>query len=132
EKVSLGCSYKGRIWSHAKGDIHDLIEWCDSVGKKLIRNDIDPNTILKETLTPNSISIRPKELPFTVDWNEFVYLEPETRITFVLDSEVEFYQTELQLIEPTDKPDLYFEIVTPQQSIAFKLILFRNGDYDDF
>jgi superfamily II DNA or RNA helicase len=132
EKISLGCSYKGRIWSRSTGDIYQLIEWCNAVGKKLIRDDIDPNTILKETLNPHSISVRPKELPFTVDWNEFVYLEPETRITFVLEEEVESYQTELQIAEPTDKPDLYFEIITPEQNIALKLVLFNNGNYDDY
>jgi superfamily II DNA or RNA helicase len=131
-KISLGCSYKGRIWSHAKGDIHDLIEWCNAIGKKISRDDIDPNTILKETLTPNSVSIRPKELAFTVDWNEFVYLEAETRISFLLENEVQLFQTELQLIEPNDKPELYFSLVAPDQTISFKLTLFRNNDYDDF
>lgn len=133
EKVSLGCSYKGRIWSRAKGDIQQLIDWCDSLGKKLIRDDINPNTILKETLMRNSVSMRPAVLPFAVDWNEFTYLEPETRISFVINNKVyELYNTELQIVSPTENNDLTFELVTPNENIKFRQELFNNGEYDDY
>lgn len=133
EKVSLGCSYKGRIWAHAKGDIQQLIEWFDSLGKKLIMEDIDPNTILKETLMRNSVSMRPAILPFAIDWNEFTYLEPETRITFVNNSnEYNLYNTELQLFSPTVDGDLMFHLVTPFEIIKLRQELFNNGNFDDY
>jgi superfamily II DNA or RNA helicase len=132
EKVSIGCSYKGRIWSRSTGDLQQFVEWCDAVGKKLIRTDIDPNTILKDTLIPNSVSIRPFVIPFAVDWNEAVFLEPEIRITFVINGvEYEFYNTELQIRNPTENDDLLFELVTPDASIKFKQVLFRDK-FDDF
>lgn len=131
-KVSLGCSYKGRIWSRSDGDIHQLTEWCDAVGKKVIRDDIDPNTILKQTLTPNSISVKPTAIPFSVEWNEFVYMEPETRITFLLDGPVEISNAELALTENVDKPEFYFDLVTPDQTVHLKLSLLDKGDYNDF
>jgi len=133
-KVSIGCSYKGRIWSHAKGDIQELIDWCTSVGKKLIRDDIDPNTILKETLIPNSISLRPVITPFAIDWDEAVFLEPETRINIVINNkEYPFYQTELELVQPSENGDLLFELVTPNDRIRFRQVLFsNNGKFDDF
>lgn len=133
EKVSLGCSYKGRIWSKKRGDIKDLIDWFHSVGDKVIRNDIDANTILKETLIPNSISIRPVVLPFAVDWDEDVFLEPEERIVFEINGvETEFYNTELELIDASEKGDLIFALTTPEVSIKFKQVLFNNGKFDDF
>jgi superfamily II DNA or RNA helicase len=133
EKISIGCSYKGRIWSRSKGDVQQLVEWCVALGNKLIRTDIDPNTILKETLIPNSIALRPIIIPFAVDWNESIFLEPEIRITFVINSSsYEFYNTELQVLEPTENGELLFELVTPSERIKFKQVLFNNGKYDDF
>ncbi len=131
-KVSLGCSYKGRIWSRSDGDIHQLTEWCEAIGKKIIRDDIDPNTILKQTLTPNSISVKPVAIPFSVEWNEFVYMEPETRITFILDKDVEITNAELRLAEPIDQPEFYFDLVTPEQIVHLRLSLIDKGDYNDF
>ncbi len=133
EKTTLGCSYKGRIWSRKRGDIQDLIEWCHFIGNKLIREDIDPNTILKECLMPNSISLRPLVLPFAVDWNEALLSEPEVRITFDLNGiETEFFNAELQLLDATENGELFFKLITPEKNVKFKQTLFNNGRYDDF
>ncbi|RKE47100.1 DEAD/DEAH box helicase [Sphingobacterium detergens] len=133
EKVSIGCSYKGRVWSHAKGDIQEFTEWCSHIGSKLIRTDINPNTVLKETLIPNSISMRPLVIPFAVEWDEAVYIEPETRITIVVDSiPYEFYNTELKIIEPSETDELLFLLVTPKETIKFRQVLFNNARYDDY
>jgi superfamily II DNA or RNA helicase len=133
EKTSIGCSYKGRIWARKTGDIQELVEWCHSVGNKLIREDIDPNLILKETLIPNSVSMRPVVLPFAVDWNEEVFLEPEERIIFEINGiETELYNTELELIDASERGELVFALTTPNETIKFKQVLFNNGKYDDF
>lgn len=134
EKVSLGCSYRGRIWSKKRGtDIKELIDWCHLIGSKLVRDDIDPNTILKETLISNSVSMRPHVLPFAVDWNEEVFLEPEERIVFDINGEeIEFYNTELELTEATEKGELIFLLSTPNVNMKFKQTLFHNGKFDDF
>jgi hypothetical protein len=132
-KVSLGCSYKGRIWSHSKGDIQQLVEWCSAVGKKLIRTDIDPNTLLKETLMSSAMSKRPQVLPFAVDWDEAVFLEPETKVSFVINSiPYPLYQAELNLIDPSESGDLLFELVTPDYRLRFKQVFYNNGKFDDF
>ncbi|MFZ2782883.1 MAG: DEAD/DEAH box helicase family protein [Sediminibacterium sp.] len=133
EKVSLGCSYKGRIWSLKRGDIQELVEWFGWIGGKLIMEGIDPNTILKETLIPNSIYNRPSVIPFSVDWNESVFLDPETRITFIINGvESEFYNTELQVYDPSVDGSLIFELVTENETVRLKQELFNNGRFDDF
>lgn len=133
EKTSIGCSYRGRIWARKDGDIQELIEWFHNVGNKLVRTDIDPNTILKETLIPNSVGRRPLLLPFAVDWSEEVFLQPEERIVFEINgTPVEFYNTELELVDATERGDLIFMLSTPDVSIKFKKVLFNNGKYDDF
>ena len=37
EIITIGCSYKGRIWSRCKADLNELREWCGDVGKKNFR-----------------------------------------------------------------------------------------------
>lgn len=133
EKTSIGCSYKGRIWTRKTSDIQELVEWCHLVGNKLIREDIDPNTILKETLIPNSVSMRPVVLPFAVDWNESVFLEPEEKIVFEINgTETDFYNTELELIDASENAELIFALITPNEAVKFKQVLFNNEKYDDF
>ncbi len=132
-KVSLGCSYKGRIWSRRSGDLPELVDWCSELGEKLIDETIDPNTVLKETLLPNSISVRPKVIPFAVDWNELIYLEHETRFKFLINgTPYEIFNTELQLLNITDSGDLSFQLVTEDIAIELKQLMFNNGKFDDF
>ena len=107
-----------------------MVQFC---GSKFIRDDINPNTILKETLIPNSVSLRPVVLPFAVDWGEEVLAQPEVRIVFDINGvETEFYNAELQLIEPSENGELLFELVTPEVNIKFKQKLLNNDRYDDF
>ncbi|MEI6950368.1 DEAD/DEAH box helicase family protein [Paraflavisolibacter sp. H34] len=132
EKVSLGCSYKGRVWARKNGDIQELIEWFHAIGNKLI-SDVDPEEILRDTLISHSVSMRPRILPFAVDWDEEVFLSPEQRILFEINGvPVEFYNTELQLIEASESGDLIFLLSTPEENIKFKQVLFNNGRHDDF
>ncbi|MDD4509826.1 MAG: DEAD/DEAH box helicase family protein [Oscillospiraceae bacterium] len=81
-KVTLGCSYKGRIWTLLTGNVHNLAVWCKSIGKKVINPSIDGNEILKETLVPEIISEIPNKTPVWIDWNEDIYSYTEGTIEF--------------------------------------------------
>lgn len=74
ESISVGCSYKGRIWSMDKGTIRTFIDWCDAVGDKLIDQSIDPSTIIKNVLVPDEIYSLPKDVGvLSVDWPEEIW-----------------------------------------------------------
>lgn len=81
-KVTLGCSYKGRIWTLLTGNVHSLSGWCKAIGKKVINPSIDGNEILKETLVPEIISVIPDITPVWIDWNEDIYSYSERKIEF--------------------------------------------------
>ena len=51
-RTTIGCSYKGRIWSRCKTDLNDLKEWCSGVGRKVLDETINPDEILKGTEVP--------------------------------------------------------------------------------
>ena len=108
EKVSLGCSYKGKIWSKLRGGLKEYTEWCIEVGKKLIDEKIDPNQVLKETLMPKSISTRPKGIfPVWIDWDEEMYNHSEIKYKFLIDEKkYDLSNCELQITKATEEEKL--------------------------
>ena len=82
DKVSIGCSYKGRIWSHSVNNIRVFVDWCKHIGKKVTDEHIDPDEVLKGTLVPKQVTTRPNVMPFHIDWPEVVYTNSETSFFF--------------------------------------------------
>jgi hypothetical protein len=72
-KVSIGCSYKGRIWSMESASITDWMSWCRDQGKKLGDQDIDPNRILDKVLRTKEIGALPDLIPVGIDWPDYFY-----------------------------------------------------------
>ncbi len=67
--VAVGCSYKGRIWSQrGHGPIPRFVEWCTTVGTKLLDASIDTSKILTHVLIPKEIDKLPDAVLLAVDW----------------------------------------------------------------
>ncbi len=126
-KITLGCSYKGRVWSYLRGNLKEFVSWCDNLGKKLIDESINPNQILKETLMPVIVNEIPKKYPTHIDWNESIYFEH--KISILINGN-EFYLSDcsLSLVNPSDDGKINFEIETPLSKVQFKKELFLNRD----
>jgi superfamily II DNA or RNA helicase len=102
EEVSIGCSYKGRIWSRRKNDIPTLIKWFNHVGSKIVDENIDAEEVLKGALVAKPLSQRPNIVPYLIDWNENVYKQSETRYVFTIDGiNYELYNINLVLVNPS-------------------------------
>lgn len=107
EKVSIGCSYKGRIWSRRNGNIEELINWCNYTGDKLLDETIDPNAILRGAIYPRTIESRPNLMPISIEWNDEIYKKNEQAITIVYNSiSFPFDSIELELISPSETGDI--------------------------
>lgn len=50
ERVSVGCSYKGRVWSREQGSIPAFVRWCAAAGAKLL-DDIIANVLIPKDVT---------------------------------------------------------------------------------
>ena len=50
ERVTIGASRKGRVWSHQRDRVDKLAAWCKKLGEKLLDANIDPDEVLKGTL----------------------------------------------------------------------------------
>lgn len=128
ERVSLGCSYKGRIWSRKTGNLDALTQWCRQLGRKVLDETIDPDAILQGTLATIQIAERPARMPIGIEWPSAFYEEAETAYTFSIDgsSPVPLYAAELRLVEATEGDALSFALVTEETSIALTLDLFTS------
>ncbi len=72
-KVTVGCSHKGRIWSMRSSDVLEWINWCTSIGGKLLDRDINPDDVLNGTMRTNEITQFPDKLPIGIDWPSEFY-----------------------------------------------------------
>jgi len=129
EKVSLGCSVKGKIWSYLRGNLDELTKWCRSIGEIVENNTIDPNIVLRHTLAIEKISRRPNVFPTLVDWHPSMYEFAEDRYQFIIngryfDSSV----AELNIINPSTNGNLQFSLDTEQHSVQFEIQLGLNPE----
>lgn len=67
-KVSIGCSYKGTIWSKWVETVDYWKNWCDNILDKLLDNSINTQDILNSALVPRVINKRPTRVPISIDW----------------------------------------------------------------
>lgn len=135
QKNSVGCSAKGRIWSHARSfHLNRLIEWCSALGRKVLNENIDPNQFIENTLSTVFISEHPGKMPFGIDWNEDIYLAAETHVTFRFTdgTERQLYEVDINLAAPAKDGDFQFEIVSEDLRAEFTLVLSKKGDFTEF
>ncbi|MES2545514.1 MAG: DEAD/DEAH box helicase family protein [Bacteroidota bacterium] len=127
EKVSFGASKKGKIWSYLRGNLKELTNWCESIGKKLVDPNIDPNEVL-DTLEPIIIKERPNSIPYFIDWNPLYYKEIDKRYSLKISGILyDLLDCELQLKNPSESGDIMFDLITLKDIISFKLIVDEDG-----
>lgn len=133
-KTSVGCSYKGRIWSRRLSNMAGLVKWFQHVGHKVMNERIDPDEVLKGTLIPQPVFVRPEKMPIAIDWPDIIYTEPETIYTFVIDErqELPLCAVELKLVDPSEKDDIRFELSSDNLRVPLRLNLFNNNGASDY
>lgn len=126
--VSIGCSYKGRIWSRQRNDIPTLIKWFHHIGDKISDESINGDEILKGALVAKALSERPNEIPYLVDWNEDVYKQSETKYTFNIDGlPYELYNVDLSVVNPSDTGNIRIAITHNDTNlIELDLVFYRD------
>lgn len=110
-RSTIGCSYKGRIWSYWTANLLSLTTWCRAVGGRLLEEALDPEEVLRGTLVPQLVSERPKKMPIAIEWPDIFYKEPEQVFSFQISgSTVYRHDADLILVEPADNGALKFAI----------------------
>lgn len=67
-RISIGCSYKGRIWSRWVESVDFWMNWCDDIAYKLSNDSIDTSQILNGSLVPVIITSLPTAVPYLIEW----------------------------------------------------------------
>ncbi|MCL5265979.1 MAG: DEAD/DEAH box helicase family protein [Chloroflexi bacterium] len=133
-KTSVGCSYRGRIWSRRVSDVDALTKWCRTVGQKVVDESIDPDQVLKGTLVPVPVTQRPQKMPISVEWPEAILNEPEVAYEFVVDGQapLHLYDVDIRVKDPTESGDLKFEVYSTSLSAEFTLNMREHNSTKDF
>jgi superfamily II DNA or RNA helicase len=69
ERVSVGASLKGRIWSHRTAPtVKHWVDWCKSVGAKITDEGISVDEVMRHFIRPQVVEKRPELVPLALEW----------------------------------------------------------------
>ncbi len=132
-KTTIGCSYKGRVWSYRTTNLLELTKWWSDVGTKLVDETLDPDEVLKGTLVPVFISRRPKKSPIAIEWPEVVYREPESAFSFLVNGQIIYLcNTSIVLLNVSDTGPLLFGIKSEEMTAGFEIKLNERDESPDY
>lgn len=99
QRISIGCSYNGKVWMRWVEKVSFWTEWCRSIGEKVLDDTIDTGMILENSLTMEVIKEFPKGVPYKIVLPEEV--ETSNSLTKQLylakeDKYFPFFQSELR------------------------------------
>lgn len=120
-QVSVGASYKGKVWSKSSSDLPAWVEWCNKTGEKLTDKNIKIDDIIKGVLRPRVVGDLPEMHPIAVDWPvvlfENGYFNAELKFGAVKRN---LFETGIRfLFKENDR--LYFELTTDDLSSKFSM-----------
>ena len=134
-RSTIGCSYKGRIWSYRTANLLTLTTWCRSVGAKLLDEQLDPEEVLRGTLVPVLVSERPQKMPVAVEWLPIFYREQEQLFSFQINGTTvyrEEHDADIVLDDPSENGPLAFSVSGESGTATFELDLNTSDGNPDF
>jgi superfamily II DNA or RNA helicase len=133
ETATVGASRKGRIWSHRRDRVPELVAWCKHIGAKLLDTDIDPDAVLSGTLETHIVKSRPEGVPVGVDWPDEIYTSGETPWSVTIDgSPYHISEVDLEVVDPTSSGPIRFALAHGEARAEFELEIFAVGASSDF
>lgn len=111
-QVTVGASYKGRVWSKNAGTIPKFIKWAEEIGAKIVDETIDTKSIIANVLIPEIADRFPDCAVLNIDWPAQILSRAEDRVSVICgDDEYEMFNinVEFQAIDP-DKRTVDFAV----------------------
>ena len=133
QRVTVGASRKGRIWSHRRDRVDEFSAWCKRIGAKLLDANIDPDDVLRGTLDAKTITERPAKMPIAVDWPEEMYKTPEAMWSVVFGGqEHAISDLEISVVNPALYGTLKLAIASESTQIEVELQLFEENEVPNY
>jgi len=123
EKVTVGCSSKGRFWSHKVAfDLSEWIDWCAHVGAKLLDTTIDTDQVFAHVIKARRINERPALVPVMVSWPEDFQSQPEEMVDIAVgDITSPFFECDIEITGYVENGPLLFDVVAQSQRATFEV-----------
>jgi superfamily II DNA or RNA helicase len=124
ERATVGCSFKGRLWSYKVAyDLSEFTDWCAHVGKKLLDESISVDSILVNLIKARAIEERPPLAPLMVMWPESFQDEPEDRVVIELSGvETELFDCGIESASYETSGPLRVRVSTETSAAVFEVI----------
>ena len=123
DKVSIGCSARnGKIWSWSGGAIHKWKDWCNMIGGKLSKEEVDVKDIIAGFLCPEAIDKRPDIVALSAEWGQRIVAgsEENTRILFK-DTEVSLREVDLRVLGHSIDEPIRVQIQAGKHTSVYEL-----------
>lgn len=123
ERVSIGGSLKGRVWSYAAArTLKHWVDWCDQVGPKLADESISVEEIKGAFILPEELTAMPDLVPLAIEWPNEVYLNTSdaARLRFGGQS-VTLAEAELQVTDFFKGGAVKFELRAEGWSVEYEV-----------
>lgn len=78
--VSIGCSYKGKIWSMDSDSIEKWKDWCNKNGSKVLDDTIDTNTVMKTAMHMEELESLPNIAALNIEWPAEILRKNDSKI----------------------------------------------------
>lgn len=106
QQVTVGASYKGRVWSKNANTIPKYIKWAQEIGAKIVDETIDTKSIIANVLIPEIAERFPDCAVLNIDWPSQILSKAEHRVSIIRgDDEYEMFKLDVvfQAIDPNKR-----------------------------
>ncbi|TGT44425.1 DEAD/DEAH box helicase family protein [Mesorhizobium sp. M8A.F.Ca.ET.165.01.1.1] len=129
-KETIGCSQKGKFWSYqSSNSFSEWIDWCHDIGRKVLNDNITPETILRNVVRPRRLATLPSaKIAIGVAWPETFLDAAEDRIDLIIEGQpVPLYNCEIELDEFAITDVIKFRVSSGELSSHFELQIGASG-----
>lgn len=117
QKVGVGASKRGKLWSHSAGTIQNFVDWTEETASKLTDSTIDVDALLQAIAKPTPIEVIPDVGVLNIEWPFNIRLKQAHSYEILIGGK----QYSLQ------EADLNFVGIDPsRQSYEFEVVLDGN------
>jgi len=131
-KSTIGCSRKGKFWSYEKtNNFAEWIDWCHTLGAKLIDQSIPTDAFLRNLIKPRKITARPEKTPIAIMWPEGILDMMEDRIELQIgEAIIPIFDCEIELTRFESVGPITFRLGSDETYAQVEMTIGPNGaDY---
>lgn len=131
ERVSIGASLKGRVWSYRiASSLKQWVDWCHHVGTKLIDETISVDQVMLNFIRPEEVVTRPDLVPLALEWTWDVASGTSEQVRLEVDgSGIPLIDADLEILDHDRVGPISFRVVCGGASATYTLTL-GNGQMD--